>query len=255
METLALLGFAALALLVLLCVAVFACYHKIRQVHLKAFADQRLAGERLDNLFTQVESLLALYSDLKPAMGLPSTRGWAGSPDFLRHVARVATAQRPVNIVECSSGTSTVVLARVVQLNGVGHVYSLEHQPLWAQKTRDELAPQGLSAFATVLDAPLREHRLGNTMHKWYDTAGLPPQIDMLVVDGPPQDTQAQARYPAVPVLLSRLTPGARVLLDDAARADERSTVQRWQKEFGLVIDQELSAEKGITMLRHVACT
>lgn len=238
-------------LLLAIAAGVFVCYHKIKRVHLKAFEDQRLADEKLDNLYSQLETLMALYQDLKPNVGFPGTRGWAGSPDFLRHVVRCATSHKPAFIVECSSGTSTVMLARTAQLNGVGHVYSLEHEALYAQKTRDELARQGLSSFATVLDAPLREHQLGNTTHRWYDISGLPDQIDLLVIDGPPKNTQVQARYPAVPVLLSKLSPQARVVLDDAARPDEKAAVQRWQSESGLVIDQELFAEKGIAMLRR----
>jgi predicted O-methyltransferase YrrM len=242
-----------LILLLLLAIAggVYACYHKIKRVHLKAFEDAQRGNERLDNLYTQLETLMALYQDLKPAVGFPGTRGWAGSPDFLRHVARAAATHKPEFIVECSSGTSTVVLARTAQMNGVGHVYSLEHEPLYAQKTRDELARQGLSAFATVLDAPLREHSLGGSKHRWYDTSGLPDRIDLLVIDGPPKDTQVQARYPAVPVLLSKLSPQARVLLDDADRPDERAAVARWQSESGLAVDQQLFAEKGIAMLRR----
>jgi predicted O-methyltransferase YrrM len=238
-------------LLLAIAAGVFVCYHKIKRVHLKAFEDAQRSGERLDNVYTQIETLMALYHDLKPAVGLPSTRGWAGSPDFLRHVARAAATHKPASIVECSSGTSTVVLARTAQLNGVGHVYSLEHEPLYAQKTRDELARQGLTAFATVLDAPLREHKLGGTTHRWYDTSGLPASIDLLVIDGPPKDTQVQARYPAVPVLLSKLSPQARVMLDDADRPDERAAVARWQSESGLAVDQQLFAEKGIAMLRR----
>jgi predicted O-methyltransferase YrrM len=245
------LTFLILLLLLAIAAGVALCYYKIKRVHLKAFEDAQRANERLDNLYTQLETLMALYHDLKPAVGFPGTRGWAGSPDFLRHVARAAATHKPEFIVECSSGTSTVVLARTAQMNGVGHVYSLEHEPLYAQKTRNELARQGLSAFATVLDAPLREHQLGGNTHRWYDISGLPAKIDLLVIDGPPKDTQVQARYPAVPVLLSKLSPQARVMLDDADRPDERAAVARWQSESGLAVDQQLFAEKGIAMLRR----
>ena len=145
-----------------------------------------MASERIDNLYTQLETLFALDKDLALPASLPPTRGWAGLPDFLRHVHRITTRLRPENIVECSSGTSTVVLARTVQLNGRGHVYSLEHEPRYAQVTRAELERQGLQAYATVIDAPLRKHLLARGNRQWYETIGPPPVIDLLVVDGLP---------------------------------------------------------------------
>lgn len=238
-------------LLLLLAAALGYVAHKCRRIYLKQFEAERLANERCDNIYTQLETLLALDKDLSLPKGLPSTRGWAGSPDFLRHAHRIATLMRPENIVECSSGTSTVVLARTAQLLGHGHVYSLEHEPHFAQKTRFELARQGLQQYATVIDAPLRTHALSGSEWQWYDTAGLPDKIDLLVVDGPPRTTQTQARYPAVAVLNSRIAKTGRVILDDADRPDERAAVARWEHEFQFEKDEELFAEKGIAFLKR----
>ena len=47
--------------------------------------------------------------------------------------------------------------------------------------------------------------------------------------------TQALARYPAVAVLDSRIAPDGQVVLDDAARPDERAALARWASEFGFV--------------------
>jgi hypothetical protein len=58
--------------------------------------------------------------------------------------------------------------------------------------------------------------------------------IDMLFVDGPPGMLQRHSRYPAVPQLLSRLSPSAVVLLDDAGRSDEREIMETWSRDFGL---------------------
>ena len=225
--------------------------HKCRRIHLKQFDAERLAGERIDNAFTQLETLRALDKDLALPASLPPTRGWAGSPDFLRHVHRIATRLRPENIVECSSGTSTVVLARTAQLNGRGHVYSLEHEPQYAQITRTELERQGLQAYATVIDAPLCKHSLARGDWQWYETAGLPQIIDLLVIDGPPATTQPLARYPAVAVLNDRIAAGGRVILDDAARPDERTAVAYWNSDFQFVPEAELFAEKGIAFLKR----
>lgn len=240
-----------LALTVALISAVAYTLHKCRRIHLKLFEAEQRADERSQNLFAQVEALLALNKDLDLHAALPATRGWAGSPDFLRHVQRAAMRLKPESIVECSSGVSTIVLARAAQLNSRGHVFSLEHDPVYAQKTRDELARQGLQAHATVLDAPLRPHALKCGEWKWYETAGLPATIDLLVIDGPPWNTQPLARYPAVAVLDTRLSEGGRVILDDANRPDEQEAVRRWGSEFGFVPEESLHAEKGIVLLRR----
>lgn len=227
--------------------------HKVRRIYLKQFEAQRLALLNADNVYSQVEALLALDKDLALKAGLPAMRGWAGSPDFLRHVHRIAAALQPENVVECSSGTSTVVLARTMQINGRGHVYSLEHDPHYAAKTRSELARHGLQQYATVIDAPLRTHRLAGKEWSWYETKELPTAIDLLVIDGPPMTTQSLARYPAVPLLNDRISKVGQVILDDAARPDETEAVARWRSELQFAAVDEFFAEKGIAVLKRIS--
>jgi predicted O-methyltransferase YrrM len=241
--------FSIATVLLLLLIGVAVTFRKVRRVHLMMFDTELKAKEKIDNLYTQLECLLALQRDLNLPASMPLTRGWAGSPDFLRHVMRTATTLKPDVVVECSSGTSTVVLARTVQLNGRGHVFSLEHEPIYAQRTRDELKRQGLDSYATVIDAPLQPQQFDGQQHLWYKTDSLPQQIDLLVIDGPPMTTQVQARYPAVPAMINSFSPNIRVLLDDASRPDETEAVRRWKNDFGLIVDQELVAEKGIAVL------
>jgi hypothetical protein len=75
----------------------------------------------------------------------------------------------------------------------------------------------------------------------------------MLVLDGPPQATREQARYPAGPLLFPHLAPQAAIFLDDAARADEAAIVQRWRQEFPALELSSLSCEKGCAVLFNVA--
>jgi predicted O-methyltransferase YrrM len=104
-------------------------------------------------------------------------RGWAASPDFLRNLMQYTEDNCPTTIVECSSGVSTLVLARRVQLNGAGHVYSLEHDAAFAQKTRLLLRRFDLEEFATVYHAPLTNTLLGDWDGSWYDTRVLPELV------------------------------------------------------------------------------
>ncbi|QEP42196.1 class I SAM-dependent methyltransferase [Ectothiorhodospiraceae bacterium BW-2] len=167
---------------------------------------------------------------------------WSAAPDFLQLIVETLQQRQPQRVVECSSGTSTVVLARGCQLNGSGHIYSLEHDVTYADKTRQELARLGLSAWATVIDAPLRS----NGQWQWYS---LPEpfvaEVEMVVVDGPPGRLQPLSRYPALGQLRPFLAQSGVLFLDDAARQEERQIVERWEREFNEIVFSYLPLKRG----------
>lgn len=199
-------------------------------------------------IFPQTQALTALERLLGLPQGLPPTRGWAGSPDFLLMVARQTLKQHPERVVECSSGVSTLVLARCMQMNGRGHVFSLEHEAVYAEKTRALLKEFGLEAFATVVYAPLVRVQ----DRQWYDLAMLPDAakpIELLVIDGPPAALGPLARYPALPELEAALAEHCVVMLDDAGRPDEKEIVARWLQEFPGFRSEYLPFEKGLAIL------
>lgn len=245
--------FAAAILLSLTAIACLCLYtlHKVRLIHQMAYELKDQSHQGPANLFRQLEALHSLHLDLALDKSLPGTRGWAASPDFLSELARHALAQQPANVVECSSGTSTLVLARCMQLNGHGKVYSLEHDAHFARQTRLQLRRHGLDDWAEVLDAPLRAHQIGGESWPWYAHEVLPAdlEIGMLAIDGPPMATRPLARYPAGPALFGRLAPGASVFLDDAARPDEQAILRRWQAEFPTFELVMRSCEKGCAVL------
>jgi predicted O-methyltransferase YrrM len=118
-------------------------------------------------------------------------------------------------------------------------VQALEHDPRWAAGTRRRIEDEGLADRAAVVDAPLRPHPLAQPGCEWYDANALerlPQEIDLLLVDGPPAGVPGieRARYPALPVLASRLRPGATVILDDVERPGERWILDRWQRRGGV---------------------
>lgn len=245
------LAYLTLLFLVAILVATLYALHKVRRVHLMLYELQHRSRHDLDDLFHQLEALQGLYLDLGLSKSLPSTRGWAASPDFLQQIARHALERKPEVVVECSSGTSTVVLARCMQLNGSGKVYSMEHDPEYAQATRNQLARHGLSGWATVLDAPLRSHEIKGEAWPWYTEGVLPAdcQIDMLTIDGPPMNTRALARYPAGPILFPRLRAHAAVFLDDSMRPDEKKILETWRDEYPDLRQASMACEKGCTVL------
>lgn len=225
---------------------------KVRKIHILSHDAKDSAQRDVTALYHQLEILVGLYVDLGLKKSLPSTRGWAASPDFLMELVKHTLREKPATVVECSSGTSTLILARCMQMNGGGKVYSLEHDPVYAHQTTAQLARHGLSEFAEVLVAPLEAMMVSGESWRWYRHQVLPDsaQIDMLVIDGPPMAIGPQARYPAGPVLFPRLSHNATVFLDDADRDCEKSILARWKAEFPHLSHGSAFAEKGCAILR-----
>jgi predicted O-methyltransferase YrrM len=207
------------------------------------------------NAISQVEGLLAVYAEVSPTRALPKSRGWAASPDFLAVLIRLVHERKPLTVLECSSGFSTLVLAASLRNLGRGMVLSLEHDPIFADKTRQLLALHGLSEWATVVDAPLVSCELDDWKGIWYDTQLLQANlvVDMLVIDGPPQFTGHLARYPAFPVLRKYLHDKSVLVLDDADRAPEVESVKKWiLSNHKLTRINDFQCEKGCVILAEL---
>lgn len=223
--------------------------HKVRKIHLATYELQAAARET-KSLFSQLQALSALERTLNLEKPLPPLRRWAGSPDFLLTIAKAILSGKPNLVMECSSGTSTLVIARCLQLNGNGHVYSLEHDSTFAEKTRNLLADNDLSSWATVIHAPLSTER---TSTPWYSESVIPPDlqsIDLLVVDGPPSTVAPMARFPALPRLIDRLSRRAQVIVDDTDRDDDSRMIKRWLEIFPKATATDCNCEKGCIMIK-----
>jgi predicted O-methyltransferase YrrM len=203
------------------------------------------------NSFHQLEAYLSLRDRLELRQGLPYTPHWSASPDFLKLIVEHCLEARPSQILECSSGLTTLMLARACQLNGDGRVVSLESGAEYAEKTRGHLGRYGLEEVADVRQAPLTPIELGGEEYLWYDLEALPSgPIDMLVIDGPPGYIQARSRYPALPLLLDRLAEDCVVFLDDAAREDEKAIVALWQAAYPKIQHEYIETERGCAVIR-----
>jgi hypothetical protein len=151
----------------------------------------------------------------------------------MRPAALVAVCNEIVHgartrIVECGSGVSTVLLARLLRERGGGCLTALEHDRHWASVVEAQLGVEGLDGIARVLYAPLQGRP------PWYDRAGsdrAPEQVDLLVVDGPPacDPGQGNSRAPALAFFEERLLADATVMLDDIERPGERRVLRDWE--------------------------
>jgi hypothetical protein len=182
--------------------------------------------------------------------GIPYTPNWSAAADFLQIIVDHCLEAKPASVFECSSGLTTLMLARCCQLNTLGRVASLEDGEEFTTRIREYLKRYDLTAYASVLHAPLHHIRVDEIEYAWYDTqAILDESIEMLVIDGPSGFLQKNSRYPALPILYSRLADGCRVFLDDAARADEREIVALWQARFPQLEVEYLETSRGCAVL------
>lgn len=229
-------------------------FYKVRKIHLATYEIREKVAEvhkESTVLYAQLVAWHELNRLLQFNRPLPPLRCWAASPDFLLVIALDALKNLPETIIECSSGSSTLILARCCEVNRKGHVYSLEHDPEYADVTRKQLQEQGLDDWATVVDAPLVSYGSLDGQ-RWYSLDGLniSKPIDLLVIDGPPWNTAALARYPALPILINRLSTNAAIYLDDAERDEEKATLKRWSEEIPSLGIMNISCEKGCAVIR-----
>ena len=151
------------------------------------------------------------------------------------------------------SVVSTILSGYCLKELGRGKVHSLDHDPTYWKITQSALRVHGLEGIARIVDAPVRSLVIHGREHVWYDTARLGelPAIDLLVVDGPPEILHELARYPALPVLYQKLSPGAVVLVDDASDPCMRRIVDLWLQEYPEFTREWIDTEKGTVILRR----
>jgi len=202
--------------------------------------------------FRQVQAWVSIVQTLKPSRPLPPLRGWAITPDLGLMLLSTVFEEKPTTIVECGSGTSTLLMAYALRELGAGHIYALEHDQPSKRRTEALLQTHELGAWATVLDAPLEKSEIKGEVFEWYDTAGLPAfeVIDLILVDGPPSFKIALARYPALPRFWAQLKSGGTLLLDDSDRPHERRVVERWKSEFSSANYRVEDTQRGTLVLR-----
>jgi len=211
---------------------------------------QQAIGE---NIYQQLEALISITSILPLRHPLPPMRGWAISPDFGVLLVAEILKKEPRVVLELGSGVSTLLIAYCLENIGHGRVVSFDHDLNYCEKSRDKIGDHKLGNIAEVVHAPLDEMQLNQGSWDWYDTARIDPdiKIDLLVIDGPPGQIQDISRYPALPLLHEYLSDDIVILLDDAARTDEKTIVEMWIREFPEFEHEYIPAEKGAAVLRR----
>lgn len=212
--------------------------------------------QRLSEQVAESQGLIQLTPYEKP-YPLPFGGGWALTADAAALLAREVALQRPRTVVELGSGVSTLLLARLFKEMGCGKVYSLDHDPGWADLTRRHLAASGVTDYAEVLVAPLSRQRFGETEYDWYTLPEVVRRldcIDFLIVDGPPAalNPTGMPRYPALPALIKQLSPQAIIYVDDAKRHQDQAMVERWLREYPNFEVRMYDTVPGTCLIRRV---
>jgi predicted O-methyltransferase YrrM len=220
---------------------------------------QRIADRGVRDLrFTvprELEATVQLFQDFTPRAPMPSSGDYALNPTDLLELLFLVRSRRPRLVLELGSGTSTIWLAYVLEQTG-GRLVSLDHDPEYANRTRDALRAHGLTAVAEVRDAPLAPVELGDRTYSWYDPAVLEDLdgIDFLLVDGPPAAVGPDSRYPALPVAGPRLADRATIVFDDANRKDEQAAIDSWLSTVdGLARANEMLGRHAVLVLDRAA--
>lgn len=197
-----------------------------------------LFNRKLDG---RLEGLAGHYWALTPLLDdgpglVPPLGGVALSPRTAHALLEEMIRLQPRNIVEFGPGASTILMAHARRLiQGDMTIYGVEHDEGYASRLDWYLEQLDLLHDCHVVRAPLEDQVFDTWTGPWYASDrldGLPETIDLLLVDGPPNPKGTRARYPALPVVWSRVRAGGVIIVDDTDRRDEREVVRRWLKEF-----------------------
>lgn len=193
----------------------------------------------------QVEAIAKLMPRLREVNPLiPSTGGFALDAQALLHLIDVLERVRPSTIVEFGGGTSTIWIAYICKQYNT-RIISIDHLEEYLEQTRREVARHGFTDMVECRLAPLETLEVNGAEYSWYSVSALSDisGVDLLFIDGPPESTGANARRPAMHVMLEKLRPNAVVILDDTHRESEQETVREWVSTYPefKVVDDHIS--------------
>jgi len=159
-------------------------------------------------------------------------------------------------IVEFGSGISTLYISQLIA-GSDRQLYSIDDDAGWQSVVKQQAEKLGIPLNNThFIEAPLSPYSNGSYNDNWYDSEvilqALPEAgIELVLVDGPIAKPvlNPRARFPALPVLHSRLSEDFAVYLDDCNRPGEQSIAKSWSESYDL--DGLFLPERGNICLLH----
>lgn len=163
---------------------------------------------------------------------------WALDVDSIHFYWAELLRLRPEIIIECGSGTSTIMAATYFKKEGInGKLISLEQSEEEKASIEATLQKLNLADYVSVYYVPVGADQN-------YDFSkfkpNMPQKADLILIDGP-----RGSRLNTLPNLKTFAKSGARWFLDDALRDSEQAYLQAWSKENGVDVEGVIPLGKG----------
>ncbi len=221
-------------------------YHRANEINLNTYIHHELSR-------TQLAATL-LDKLIKPGQYFPVTSPTLNLFSMLQVVNEAVVNQRTC-YVEFGAGLSTLIMARLKQLNQLDIVLvSVESDKNWSAFIEHYLKEEGLGHLVMQVYAPLETSSMAyKNPVPWYAEAPLKkilaevPKPDLILVDGPSAYSQElkYSRFPAYPFLQPNLGESWCLFLDDVNRDSEWEILQNWGTAAG-ISPQRLSGTLGV---------
>lgn len=162
---------------------------------------------------------------------------WPIEEEFAWYLIHKIVANRPINIVELGSGTSTLIILKTLEKLGYGYnLVSFDSDKNFIEETKNLLVAEEVydEKKIKLVFSQIADIKINNLPYKWYNPNDFQfdfDKIDLLFVDGPVGSLCKNARYPAMSIMKKYLKKGSIVVLHDAKREDEIKIVEMWKEE------------------------
>ncbi|GFZ98577.1 class I SAM-dependent methyltransferase [Nesterenkonia alkaliphila] len=205
----------------------------VSQVSTNRLRLQRHVTTSSTETIQQTEALWQLYPQLDtPGPIMPPSGNFAMDPRTLLHLSSLIKETRPKVILELGGGASTIWMGYLTEAFGT-KIITVDHLKEYRNITEGYVRRHNFNKRIECRLAPLENVAVSGHEFLWYSQSSFSDvtDIDILLIDGPPQATGESARYPAFPTLRESLSPQALVLLDDTHRKTEQEILERWSSE------------------------
>ncbi|MBB2403539.1 hypothetical protein V8U24_17000 [Escherichia marmotae] len=202
---------------------------------------------KLNKSVRHVESFISIQQYLTHGDCITGFHGWPISPDMGVFLLEKIRERNYDAIIEFGSGVSTLLIAKGLMAfnlfkdNEDKCFISFDHDEYYFANTQNMLAYHGVESMVDLHLAPLKEWSDSTGRYKYYSCEDVlielakrlrdGPKRLLVLVDGPPGNTCANARYPALP-FMSHFISNHEIdwVLDDAYRDEEKLTAELWAK-------------------------
>jgi predicted O-methyltransferase YrrM len=172
----------------------------------------------------------------KNRLPLDLKRGdWSMHIQDFKYIIDLIKARKDPTIFELGAGVSTLVFSsKLSRMSTNRIIISIEADMGYAKQVQDKIIRYGFQRCARIYYIPYEDY--GD--YKWFNEemtkaiASEIKNIDLLIVDAPPDTLCPYSRRKAIPFFLGLLKSDGIVILHDAKRQDETIIAKEWRPYF-----------------------